>query len=250
MTVFLCEDSPDGIFCGVYDAWMSRLGHANVRLELPGGDRELFCEYREAAPDEAKAAKVVDSIRRKLGEAVYETAYQACLSWEPKRADAVYRFLVYAFAMGAKVLDLLQLPAVYEVFRLNRYVAREQHHYVEFTRFSQMEGNILVGKIAPRNNVTVLVARHFADRMPSENWILYDCGRKLAAVHQADRGWMMVHADSEQWQRYMEKATDEKAYENLWKTFHQAIAIEARANYQCQRNLLPLRFRPMMTEFT
>ncbi len=250
MTIFVCKDSADGIFCGVYDAWMSRLGHANVRLELPGRDRELFSEYRQVETDREKAAKVVDSIRRKLNEEVYETVYQASLSFESGKADAIYRFLVYAFAMGVKVLELLQLPAVYEVFRLNRYVSREQHHYMEFARFSQMEGNILVGKITPKNDVTALVARHFADRMPSENWILYDCGRKIAAVHQANRGWMMVHADSAQWQRCMEQATDEKAYESLWKTFHRSIAIEARTNYQCQRNLLPLRFRPLMTEFT
>ena len=34
MVVFVCEDSPEGIFTGVYDAWNSRLGHENVRLEV------------------------------------------------------------------------------------------------------------------------------------------------------------------------------------------------------------------------
>lgn len=34
MTVFLCEDSVCGILTGVYDAWDSRLGHANVKLAL------------------------------------------------------------------------------------------------------------------------------------------------------------------------------------------------------------------------
>ena len=29
MVVFVCEDSPEGIFTGVYDAWNSRLGHEN-----------------------------------------------------------------------------------------------------------------------------------------------------------------------------------------------------------------------------
>ena len=31
MTVFVCEDSLDGILTGVYDAWDSRLGHSGVR---------------------------------------------------------------------------------------------------------------------------------------------------------------------------------------------------------------------------
>ena len=43
MVVYQCSDSFDGILCGVYDAWMSRLGHDHVRLALAdtesGGDR-------------------------------------------------------------------------------------------------------------------------------------------------------------------------------------------------------------------
>ena len=38
MQIFLCEDSVDGIFTGVYDAWASGLGHDNVRLLA--GDEE------------------------------------------------------------------------------------------------------------------------------------------------------------------------------------------------------------------
>ena len=34
MTVFLCEDSVCGILTGVYDAWDSKKGHANVKLAL------------------------------------------------------------------------------------------------------------------------------------------------------------------------------------------------------------------------
>ena len=47
MTVFECEDSSDGIFTGIYDAWASRLGHANVWLQLQGMHTlELFTQYR------------------------------------------------------------------------------------------------------------------------------------------------------------------------------------------------------------
>lgn len=34
MYVFLCEDSPEGIFTGVYNAWESRLGHNNISLQI------------------------------------------------------------------------------------------------------------------------------------------------------------------------------------------------------------------------
>ena len=34
MTIFQCRDSLEGILCGVYDAWMSRLGHENAALPI------------------------------------------------------------------------------------------------------------------------------------------------------------------------------------------------------------------------
>ena len=44
MTVYVCGPEFESILCGVYDAWMSRKGHANVRLEIQGTnqDMELF----------------------------------------------------------------------------------------------------------------------------------------------------------------------------------------------------------------
>lgn len=249
MTVFLCGESPEDIWCGIYDAWMSRLGHDNVRIEPFGCSRDLFSEYREVATEEWKAKKVTDAIRSKLSEAVYEHVYHAALSRDELRADKIYRFLIYGFAAGPRIAGMLQIPAVYELFRMERYVRNEAHHYVEFVRFSQMEEGILLSRISPENDVLTLVAVHFADRLNGENWIIYDCKRRKAAVHQANRGWLVVRADSAQWRKRLEKETDERYFEELWKTFHSAIAVRERTNPRCQQNMLPLRFRPHMTEF-
>ncbi len=249
MTVFLCGTEPDDIYCAVYDAWMSRLGHANVCIEQKGADPRLFCEYREVVSEAWKADKVVSAVRTKLSEEAYELTYKAALSPDEGRADKIYRFLIEAFACGPGLLKHLGRPSVHAVYSLARYTAREAHHYIEFVRFSQMQGNILFGKIDPKSDVLPLAAPHFADRMPSEHWILYDCTRKKAIVHQADQGWLIVRADSGLWQQRLQEVTDEAVYEDLWKTFHRSIAIEARANRVCQRNMLPLRFRPYMTEF-
>ena len=50
--VFQCEDTLTGIMTGVYDAWDSRIGHKNVRLETAyNKNMELFCEYVRTEPD-------------------------------------------------------------------------------------------------------------------------------------------------------------------------------------------------------
>lgn len=101
MVVFVCEDSPEGIFTGVYDAWSSRLGHENVRLEVQGEyNYSLFSEYREVAVDQLKAQKVVRSVRRSLSELAYSWIYRTALSERDDRAEAVYRFWSVDLAQG------------------------------------------------------------------------------------------------------------------------------------------------------
>ncbi len=265
MTVFVCGEEPGDIWCAIYDAWMSRLGHANVRIEPEGADQGLFCEYREVAADDEKVEKVTRSIRGKLGEQVYEEAYKAALSQDRFRADKIYRFLIAAFALGPGVLDCLQFPEVYEIFRMNRHLMREYDHLRGFVRFAEWRHRILASRIAPKNDVTELLARHFADRMPEENWLIYDVNRTKGALHRGGQGWMVVHVswgelaagrlagggtDRETLKEEEEFWQDGQVYEKLWKVFHESIAIQARYNPKCQRNMLPLRFRPYMTEFT
>lgn len=61
MIVFLCEDSPEGIFSGVSQAWESGLNGRQLRLELEKGyNYDLFSEYREVRCDFARAERAAD----------------------------------------------------------------------------------------------------------------------------------------------------------------------------------------------
>lgn len=262
MTIYMCSPDLEGILCGVYDAWASRKGHGNVRLELSGGyqEIELFSEYVEVESNHEKAAKVSSSICRKLSAEVYRRVSTAALSAEPGRADHIYRFLVQAFRYGPGILDMLQLPEVYEIFRICRSVTNESHQLIEFVRFSQGPGNVLISRIGPKNDVLMLIGPHFADRLPEENWLIYDENRQKAAIHPAGgRFLLMEHVffpeqgsmetEEEIWRSCLIAGTDEAEYQELWKTFFEAVAIMERKNPSCQRTHLPLRFRPFMTEF-
>lgn len=251
MVIFVCRDDFDSIICGVYDAWMSRLGHSNVKLVLADtGNLEMFAEYREVEVSEEKIDKVIKAVRQKISAEAFKMIYKASLSWEEQKADWIYRFLIYGFHYGAGVTEFLQIPAVYEMFRLNRSVSGETHLMTEFVRFSEMKEGILLSTIGPKNDVLSLIAPHFADRLNSERWIIYDENRKKAAVHNPDAGWILLSTKDESWQDKLTSETDQNSYENLWKAFFDNIAIKERSNYVCQRGHLPLRFRKYMTEFS
>ena len=250
MTVFLCGPEPEDIFTAVYDAWASRLGHDNVRLEIDSEQRQmgLFCQYVSVARDLDKAEKVSRSIARKISSEAYYGVYRAALSFESDRADAIYRFLIEGFRVGADVIHRLQHPAVCRVFELSRKVGNETHMFLGFTRFAQWSNGVLFARLAPKCNVLPLVAPHFDDRMSGEHWMIYDEIRHKAAVHPAGGSWFMVETVDVGWEEWLQSMNDGQQWEDLWRTFVDHIAIEPRRNPGLQRNLMPLWYRKNMTE--
>ena len=129
MHVFICENTPNGILTGVYDAWelkiQERCSHADIYLVSGQPDNyELFCDYHTVAPSAEKAGKVVSTLNRKLGHDFYETILTAILSIDLSgkkkmdKANAVYQTIVAALysPKGARVLDSLSNPYIYRVF--------------------------------------------------------------------------------------------------------------------------------------
>ena len=250
MTIFLCEPGYTGILSGIYDAGISKIPQDELRLEIKnsGQNVELFAVYRECSPSEEKGKKVLETVRQRLNSHIQEQLYVASLSEDVLRADKMYRYLKVLFLRGASAADQLQIPAVHEIFKLCRSVYNEKHQFIEFLRFSQMEGGFLAGKIQPKNDVLELIAPYFADRLGEENWLICDIGRGKAAVHVKGEKWFLAEISSDELEKICIQS-DEKDWEKLWKTFFTAIAIEQRKNPDCQRSHLPLRFRPLMTEF-
>lgn len=248
LTVFTCQDQFDAMMTCIYDAWASRLGHANVRLLTePFGTPELFCTYRHVDLQPEKAASVIKTINKKISPLAGRMVYRASMSSDDDKLDAIYRFLNFGFYQGPSAPACLQQPAVLHLLELDRRVTNETHHFKEFIRFSNYENQVLVSHIQPKSNVLTLVAPHFADRLPSENWIIIDDNRRLAIVHPADKDYYLTSISEKESNR-LSKSPDD-IFINLWKGFFTNIAIRERKNSRCQKTMLPLWYRKNMTEF-
>ncbi len=252
--IYLCDDTIDGIFTAVYQAWSSRLGHANVKLEEKSegskySNIELFAEYVAVDTDPDQSFKVAKAIREKISEEVYQMSCQTALSDYIGKADLIYRFLILGFAVGSSITNQMNNEVVNRIFRVNKNVGGEAHHLQGFIRFAQMENRLLVSTIHPKNNVLSIIVPHFADRLPQERFIIYDAGRKVAAVHVPGKPWILAQVPEEDQNRLKEAANYGDQYKDLWITFFDSIAIKERENYKLQRSNMPLRFRADMTEF-
>lgn len=247
-TVFTCRNEFDAMMTCIYDAWAARLGHSNIRLMTePVGDLELFCTYRHIEADRRKTQSVIRSICRKISSHAYRMVYQAAMSDEEDKLDAIYRFLVIGFHYGSAVTGFLQEPPVMRLMELARKTSNEAHSHREFIRFSNMEHNVLVGCIEPKCDVLTLIAPHFADRMPSENWMIIDLRRMTAVAHPCDTEYYLTSLTPEETERLSKPPDD--PFTDLWRIFFDSITIKERKNLVCQRNLLPLWYRKHMPEF-
>lgn len=247
----ICEDSLEGVFTGIYQAYLQKLPREQVHLCIGQEDEyRLFATYKDCPPDEELAAKVARTIMSKFGQEGYLAICRALASPEPDKGEAVYRMVEKGLSMKnpSQVMGNLKDPYIHRVFTLARATANEAHYHVEFIRFRELENGILYAPIGPRNNLITFVVPHFADRLPLENFVIHDEIRGIYAMHPAKREWYLVYGEAGKEQNHI-FSEGEKRYSELFEHFFHTIAIEARKNLKLQRNMLPLRYRKYMTEF-
>lgn len=261
MYIFLCEDSLAGILTGVYDAWDSHYGHRNIRLKIDSGgeDMELFSSYISVAPDAEKTEKVVRTLKKRLGIEVWETLYEAAISdGRPQnrrnqldKADCIYRSIVLGLSLpdGSRLMEYLGEPYVREVFLLAKAAGNETHHLLGFLRFQELTNGILLAVTHPRHDILLLLAEHFSDRLPQENFIIYDEERKKAALHKKGGSCLLADASDINPAFLTDYSSMELEYQQLWRGFFESIAIEERKNPGLQNQNLPKRFRKDIVEF-
>ena len=250
--IYRCEDSVEGILTGIYDAWASVHSHAENCIEICGAEWEvplLFAEYTEVVPDAENSEKVQRSIRLRISEEAYEMVMKAVLSGDREKGEVIYCFLIYAYREGARACRSYGNPWVMRLFELVRNYDNESHHLKGFLRFDEQENGLLLARYAPKNNIMGDLMAHFSDRLNGEDFIILDEKRRLAGIHKRDTVWFLYRLSEEEFRSFSEVYKEEDTYGALWKIFHQKIAIAERENLHLQRNNLPLRFRPYMTEF-
>ena len=230
MKVFTCKDRLEDIMTCIYDAWSEALqiGHDQIQLKKePIFQQTIFDEYIHVDQDTSKAEKVIRSIRRDISDEAYLDIYLATLSAEEDALQAIYNFLRVGFSMGGNALKQYANPHVMRILELRRKVSNESHHFREFTRFEKLNSsNVYVSHLEPKSDVIMLVGRHFANRMPSEQWMIIDDNRKTACVHPKDGENYLRYLTDEEFQTLRKTEEYKDEYTDMWKTFFHAIVID------------------------
>ncbi|MCL1828715.1 MAG: TIGR03915 family putative DNA repair protein [Oscillospiraceae bacterium] len=240
------------IYDGTFEGFLSCVFEAFLKKEAPSLiskqnaiQLSVGAEVKEIATDPEKADRVCEGIRKKPGLKALTAAYHATLSNEEDAEAAALRYIKLGFEIGKNIYGALTDSRVIRMREISFAVKREAGRFLEFLRFSELDGNILFGEFEPEPNVLPLIMPHFADRLKTQPFIIHDKGRRLAGVYNT-KEWSLVSSVG---MTLPDISENEKEYRKLWKLFFNSIAVKERINPKLQTQLLPKKYRKYMTEF-
>lgn len=238
----LFDGSLDGFLCVVYAFYYDGIRPVCIQEEHRY-QRMLDTEEYYVSTDYQRAVKVQQAIKKKISSSAESNITFAFLAEDDDKYMDMFRYLLLGFKTGALADNHLQLDYVLRVHKLARAVVREAHLLMGFCRFTKAN-EVYYCEISPVHYVLPVLAEHFRDRMMNQAWIIHDKKRKLAAVYNGSEHVITNAPDIQ-----IEQAQVETQIKDLWLTFFNTVSIKERENPKLQKSLLPLRFRPNMTEF-
>ncbi|NLK64764.1 MAG: DNA metabolism protein [Tissierellia bacterium] len=240
----------DYLYDGTFEGLMTCIYYhykkvkASGIYELPNYQQSLIYGSKIVETDISKAKIVSDAINAKISREAYINVYYCYLSNDADKENIILDFLIFAFEYGKYAMNFYTHEKVHPINVIYKKVASEEHRVLGILRFSDM-GGILYAKYSPDNDISILLADHFADRYKFEKFIIFDEKRKKAVVY-ADNVWEIkenIKIDN------VEFSLNERRIQKLWKQYFTDLAIKERKNINLQFQFVPARYRKNMTEF-
>lgn len=240
--IYITDGTFEGILTAVFEAYKNKEEPQSI-VTKQYFQTLLGSEIREIKTNQEEYDRVYNSIIEKMSYEVLELIYKAWLSEHRDVGIAIYRYIKIGLKIGRRVISYLQNPDVQMINDLSLRVSKEVHLFVGILRFNKLKNGIYYAQIEPDNNIVMLIAGHFADRLSDQPWIIHDVKRNLSALF--DMNQVIFSSDNIS---IPADYKDDKEFEILWKRYFKAIAIESRINPRLQRSFMPRRYWKNLTE--
>lgn len=242
--VYVTDGSFEGLLSAVYDSWYRREDNVfNILPEIPL-QPDFLITYRPVKTNEAKAEKVFDAIVEKISG---DAARRLMLCWFSEQEDAgriILNYLRFGFSKGPQVEEMVTHKYVKPMHDASGRVGFEAHRMMGLLRFYKTKQDWYCAVIEPQYYILPMLADHFADRMGDSRWLIHDKGRALTAAFENGE-WAVVPG------RLIDTVKmhdDEGRYQEMWRRYFDAMAIENRLNYNLQRHNMPKRYWKHLVE--
>ena len=250
MTVYSCAHQWDAMLTCIYYAWTSKLGHENIQLVFePVDQMSLFNNYIHVDSEPDKAEKVMIAVKNKISPFFYNEISYISMAYEDDVMEIIYHLMMLGFKYGNHALKMYQYRDVARYQEIRKRIGNEVCRFKEILRFHQVSKELYVAHIEPKSQLVMAMGPVFADRMPSENWIVVDDIHREAVIHPKDEMFYIKQLNDLEYKNLLETEEANDNFTDLWKVFFETIAIKERHNTRCQNNLFPLWTRKHAVEF-
>lgn len=240
--IYVYDGSFEGLLCCVFESYEKNEMPMDVLPE--GAALPMLLPAKEIGTDEERFKRVKTSCRKKMGHEVFDFIRHAYLTCHPQKEMLILDFFRIGYKYGPAVLNRLADETVHKLYTAVEFLKREANHYEGFIRFSETN-KVLTSVIEPKNIVLPLLTRHFCERFPNEQFLIYDKTNAMALIHEGNKVAICGADDYEQ------PCPDEEEikFRELWRLFYNTIEIKERHNPRCRMSHMPKRFWHCMTEF-
>ena len=242
MVDYLYNGSFDGLLTAIYYNYYGEKAEGIYHKDHY--QYSLTTEYKSLEGDPELAAKVYEAIERKISAEALRQVYYVYLSNHPNKENLILRYLELGFKLGAKINDYYTHPAVLPVLKTAKKVSFEAHRFLGLLRFAEAR-NFLYAALEPDNNIIVLLADHFADRLANENFIIHDKRRNIAIIYNR-KEWFLTDLPKDV---KIDFTGNEAFYQQLWQKYFNHMGIDSRKNKKLQAHFVPHRYRKNLIEF-
>lgn len=256
--IYVCEDSIDGIFSAIYNIYLDtckgKITHENCEIIVGSIDNyELFADYIDVETDLINSKKVTKAINERFGYEAFEAFVYAASCDDKDKGNIIYKCIRIGLSMkdSFKLLNLWTDETVVKLLKLYKKAANEYGRMREFLQFSELNNGVLYSCIGPVCDVVGFLGPHFSNRLPNENFIIYDEIRDKYLIHKAGSGFLILYGQNLDIDKtvFDNKSDKEEFFSELFKVFTKTISIKERENLKLQQQMLPKRIQKYKVEF-
>lgn len=251
--IYLHDGTFEGLLHAVAAAVKSQKDVQGIYAEK-GFSPQIFDTLIQIQTDSHQAHRLFDYLKKLKGAAA-RFAVNGFLSDDHEVGIHLYRMVRECLVRGSKATQLYTHDSIRYLDQLSQKVSFEAHRFTGLIRFRILEDGLQYAPFEPDCNVIGHCALHFRQRLKNQRWILHDIHRNHA-LYWDGNSLQTIDID-EDFTNHVKKfgeipearlSAEELCYQDLWKSFHTAIANTDRKNLNLQRQYMPRRYWKYLVE--
>ncbi len=239
MTFYLVDGSEDCFYTAVFDSYNDKDGIITSRRDV---QLALDSTLKEVKADIEKAMRV----KKKLAEydsMALNSISLVLRSCDGNREQTALEYIRLLVKYKRPIHGMTNIPAIMEMEDIRNRVTTELHRFKGFLRFMENDKGVLYAPYSPDNDITDLLAPHFAERLSNQKFVIHDIKRKIAALYDGNE-IVICFADSAD--VYLSEY--EQAFEELWKLYYKSVNIKERPHERQMKGYIPVRYWKFLPE--